>query len=515
MNKLSTLLISTLVIISCITISCNKEEEKSLNITGITFSGSTITATEGTSYDVYELLKITGNDSAKADINVESADESIVSVDGKKITAVKIGKTKLTATETNTDLKATVDVEVIAKTIAVTGITLDKEEANIKTGETLQLTATIAPADASEKAVSWSVALPEAKMKEVSPEDIATVDNKGLVTAKSAGKVVVTAKTKDGDFTASTSITVENVPVATISISPDPIEIVGNEEVQLEAKIEPENATNKAVTWSLEFNNGARINAIAIPSDYATIDPQTGVITGKLGSEGDIYAVATAKDGSGISAKLPVKITYVEVEAISITPKNITLDIDATQQMTATFTPPNATNQKINWNIELNNNCRTKGIEAIQPEPTDYVTVDDNGLVTAKAFNDYYECGLVISAAPVDNIDAASNVSVYVNPVLATSVAISNTGIVNKILKVSECITSVQMEVSVLPANTTNPYVTWSIGPNSLDASISSSGLLNLHGTGGNATVRVTVTNEASQKSDFVDVVHTVDSSCE
>ena len=85
-----------------------------------------------------------------------------------------------------------------AEPIAVTGVTLDKTEETLKVGATLQLVATVAPAEAANPAVIWSS----------SDDAIATVSETGLVTAVAEGEATITVKTVDGEKTATCKITV-------------------------------------------------------------------------------------------------------------------------------------------------------------------------------------------------------------------------------------------------------------------------------------------------------------------
>lgn len=74
--------------------------------------------------------------------------------------------------------------------VAAYGVSLDKTTLALTVGGTQQLTATVAPDNATNKAVSWSS----------SNESVATVSN-GLVTAVSAGKATITVTTADGPHT--------------------------------------------------------------------------------------------------------------------------------------------------------------------------------------------------------------------------------------------------------------------------------------------------------------------------
>ena len=85
------------------------------------------------------------------------------------------------------------------KPIAVTGVTLDKTTLSLEVGATATLNATIAPSNASYKAVSFTS----------SDDAIATVDDDGLVTAVKAGTADITVESlMDGSKTAVCTLTV-------------------------------------------------------------------------------------------------------------------------------------------------------------------------------------------------------------------------------------------------------------------------------------------------------------------
>jgi uncharacterized protein YjdB len=97
-----------------------------------------------------------------------------------------------------------------ATPIAVTGVTLNKSEESLEIGKTLQLVATVEPADAANKDVTWSS----------SDDAVATVSATGLVTAVAEGEAIITVKTVDGEKTATCKVTVtapqaiENIEVS-------------------------------------------------------------------------------------------------------------------------------------------------------------------------------------------------------------------------------------------------------------------------------------------------------------
>ena len=98
------------------------------------------------------------------------------------------------------------------KAVAVTGVELNKTSTSIEVGATETLTATVAPADATNKSVTWSS----------SNETIATVDG-GIVTGVAAGTATITVTTEDGSFTATCTVTVvaAQAPIVTLPTARD------------------------------------------------------------------------------------------------------------------------------------------------------------------------------------------------------------------------------------------------------------------------------------------------------
>ena len=138
-----------------------------------------------------------------------SSDESVATVADGVVTGVKVGTATITAKAG--DKTATCVVTVKDAVIAVTKVTLDKTEASVEVNGMITLTATVSPANATDKTVTWSS----------SDKNIATVKD-GKVTGVKAGTVTITAKA--GEKTATCLVTVtekapEEVPVEKIKIS--------------------------------------------------------------------------------------------------------------------------------------------------------------------------------------------------------------------------------------------------------------------------------------------------------
>jgi uncharacterized protein YjdB len=114
------------------------------------------------------------------------------------VTAVHAGTATITVTTVDGGLTASCAITVNApEPIHPTGVTLSQTSATLEEGETVVLTATVAPADAENKEVTWST----------SDAYVTTVVN-GTVTAVHAGTATITVTTVDGSLTAYCLVTV-------------------------------------------------------------------------------------------------------------------------------------------------------------------------------------------------------------------------------------------------------------------------------------------------------------------
>ena len=154
--------------------------------------------------------------------------------------------------------------------IPVSGITLSHTSATLVEGESLTLSATVTPADATDKTVTWSS----------SDETVATVDANGLVKAIAPGTAVITAKA--GDKSATCTLTVEKkvIPVSGITLSHTSATLVEGESLTLSATVTPADATDKTVTWSSSDETVATVDA---NGKVVAIAPGTAVITAQAG----------------------------------------------------------------------------------------------------------------------------------------------------------------------------------------------------------------------------------------
>ena len=138
-------------------------------------------------------------DTTEDDVTLSVADESIAKLEGNKLVAVSDGTTKITATSGIVKTSAKVTV-----TTKVEQITLNKTEGVLTVGNSVTVTATVTPDNATNTTVNWTS----------SDEKVATVDSNGKVTAVAAGNATITATSEsDGDVSADYALTVNKAAV--------------------------------------------------------------------------------------------------------------------------------------------------------------------------------------------------------------------------------------------------------------------------------------------------------------
>jgi hypothetical protein len=162
-------------------------------------------------------------------------------------------------------------------TIPVTGVTVAPTSTTLAAGASTTLTATVAPANATNQAVTWITSNPA----------VATVNSSGVVTGVGSGTATITVITQSGGFTATSTITVTSVsvPVTGVTVSPVSASIAVGATSALTATVAPANATDKTVTWASSNPAVATVTAsgvvtgVAVGSATITVTTQSGGFT--------------------------------------------------------------------------------------------------------------------------------------------------------------------------------------------------------------------------------------------
>lgn len=171
------------------TVTVNKKPNPA---TSITLDYSSLQLARGTTFTLQ--ATVLPEDADNKTVTWSTSNKNIATVDKNgNVTAVKAGNATITATCSG--LSATCDVTVV---VPVTSITLNITSKTLRQNETVKLTATVKPNDATNPAVTWTSSRP----------GVATVADDGTVTGVSEGTAVITAKAED--LTATCEITVSN-----------------------------------------------------------------------------------------------------------------------------------------------------------------------------------------------------------------------------------------------------------------------------------------------------------------
>lgn len=135
--------------------------------------------------------------------------------------------------------------------VSVTGVTVNPTTTQVEVGQSVQLNASVAPSNATNKQVTWSVA----------SSGIASVSASGLVTGLAPGTTTVTATTADGNKTAGASITVVPAPSTVIVIGD---EAKGLKKIGDDLLFYVNGATFADLHYKI--NNGGQLNVAMAPT---------------------------------------------------------------------------------------------------------------------------------------------------------------------------------------------------------------------------------------------------------
>ena len=266
--------------------------------TRMSFLSDSLYLKEGQELTIQQFTKGVFVDSKEA-CTITSSNVAAVSITGDKIKAGTKGQMAILTLKAGTTTK-TIKVYTTDETgkIPTQAVVLNKTFVTLNPGKTEQLKITYLPdyATASIGTVKWTS----------SNEAVVTVDAAGKLTAKTAGKAIITAVTSDGNVMYCI-VTVENIKVSKITIATTTSnKIATGKKVTLKATVTPSNAYNKGVTWKSSNTKVATVSS-------------SGVVTTKKKMGGKTVTItATAKDGSGKKATYKIYVMKGVVKKVTI-----------------------------------------------------------------------------------------------------------------------------------------------------------------------------------------------------
>lgn len=355
----------------------------------IEFKEDEYTVREGASLALMEELIFDPEEDVNKTVSWSSTNEDVAVVDAEgNVTGMKSGDTAwitCVSEELGVEEAITCAIHVIDSDVPAKSMTLDPETASIYVGDTLQINAVFDPEDATYQTVTWSSA----------NEEIATVDENGLVTGEAEGVVSISAVYKDpytGDVWDPLYCTVQVlkplVPVTGVQVTPKEQNVFIGGSFQLQAAVQPEDASDKSVTYQSSDTN------------VATVD-EKGIVTGV--ASGSAVVICRTVEGGFVDT---CNVTVTSEVSISLSPTYRELAIDHTFQLKKTILPEKYADLPVTW------------------DSTDYnvADVDSDGLVTGI---DKGECTIICT---VDDYNVTASCKVKVST-LKTKITLSKTKI--------------------------------------------------------------------------------------
>lgn len=184
-----------------------------------------------------------------------------------------------------------------------------------------QIEATIKPNPTSSKIVSWTS----------SNNEVATVDQNGVVTGVSVGQAVITATTDNG-YSDTCTVTV-NAPVTSMHFERPSVTVYKNDTDKLNLITDPADTTD-----TISYSSSS--SRVSVSSDGTiTAGSSTGTAT------------ITATSSSGVKAYCTVTVIDqpVPVESVSLSESSKLLQVEEVFKLTASVLPETATNQTVTW----------------------------------------------------------------------------------------------------------------------------------------------------------------------
>ena len=263
--------------------------------------------------------------------------EAVVRVKGNTVSGLAPGETALTITSVQ-DSSVAIQYRIVVIQ-PVTRLTLTAPAKSVAIGGTIQLTPVYAPENATRQQVTWVSA----------NEQIATVDENGVVTGLKRGTARITATAADGsNIRANISVQVTQSAEEITLDKPELTIDVGRNAV-VKATVLPKDTNNKKVVWS------------SSDESIATVDKQGRI---KAVALGDCEITCASEEIGTVQAKAVVHVQQ-PVKKVTFSPAPAVYN-DETAQLTWTIEPENASNPKLTF-VSSNEKI---------------LTVDENGVVT-------------------------------------------------------------------------------------------------------------------------------------
>ena len=316
------------------------------------------------------------------DVTWTSSDASVASVKDGVVTANKVGTATITADVNGKTAKC--KVTVTKKEIALKDIKLNADKATLEVKDTKQLEVTYNPSNTTvDKTVTWTS----------SNQSVATVNEKGLVTAVGVGKTTITAEVAGKTATCEVTVKEKEIALDSIALNKTSVKLVEGDTDKLTVSYNPSNTTvDKTVTWT---SSNKDVVTVDKDGNLKAVKPGTATITAKVA-------------GKTATCKVTVEKREVALESISIDKESLSLDLNGpkTGKLNVVYHPSNTTVEKdVTWTSS----------------DKDVVTVDKKGNVKAVGV------GTAVITAEVAGKTATCEVTVTKTELIVESITLDKT----------------------------------------------------------------------------------------
>ena len=282
-----------------------------------------------------------------ATLTWKSSNPSVATVnENGLVTAVGVGKAEIVVSTINNHT-AICTVNVGNYSVGVKKINITTNYAYLNVGGTYPLFVEFTPSDATNRTITWSSSNPS----------VASVSSSGVVKGLASGSAIITAKSKDGGKTATTTIEVGGggniIEVKSISFAKAKYDVGLNSTISLSSAISynPTNASYKSVSYTSSNTN------------VATVD-NSGLVKGV--GIGTATITATIKQGT-VSTSTTINVKNISATSVSLDKTSITLSPSQIENLSVSVNPANASDKTVTY-MSSNPNV---------------ATVDKNGTIKA------------------------------------------------------------------------------------------------------------------------------------
>lgn len=290
-------------------------------VTGISMSETTVELKPGETHQLK--ATVLPQNASNAEVTWYSDKESVAKVSQSGlVSAVSTGEATIHVVTSDGGKMATCLVKVGTP---VKGITLSISSKTLYVGDpSLDISATLTPANATDKSLEWSSSDPE--VASIAPGAAL----RAVIKPLKPGKTTITATTKDGGFTASCEVTVKR-HVSGVSLNKASLTLYVGETESLAATVAPEDASDKTVAWSSDNSAVASVSNGKVTANK----PGTAVIK-----------VVTNDLSKEAACTVTVKR---HAESVELSQKEIKLYLGENRSLTATVLPSDASDKNVTW----------------------------------------------------------------------------------------------------------------------------------------------------------------------